>query len=152
MSIKIACNIIIYSRGGVLLGKRKSGVFYGAWCLPGGHINFKESIHKCAKRELFEETGLAYIPLNLFFIIEEIKKTEHYYHFFFYAVLKKNRLMVKNIEIGKFKEWRYFKINNLPKDTIPPHRHAISNFIKVYRKSRGFEGLKNKIIFSGTNY
>ncbi len=155
MRVKIACNITTYYRGCILLGKRKSGAFDGMWCLPGGHANFGESIYRCAKRELFEETGLIHVPLNLFFIMEEIKKTEHYYHFFFYAILRKNKLIVKNGELDKFKEWCYFKINDFPKAVILSHRQAINNFIKIYRKHRRSENfgsknsLKDKLVFSG---
>ena len=158
MNIKIACNIIIYSRGYILLGKRASAVFNDMWSLPGGHANFRESIYRCAKRELFEETGFSRVSLNLFFIIEEIKKTEHYYHFFFGVILKKDRPRVKNKEFDRFKEWRYFKINNFPKTIIPSHRHAINNFIKICRKYHRFENfvsnknIRNQSFFEGIYY
>jgi ADP-ribose pyrophosphatase YjhB (NUDIX family) len=30
----------------------------GTWALPGGHLEFSESLEQCAHRELLEETGI----------------------------------------------------------------------------------------------
>lgn len=34
----------------------------GTWALPGGHLEFGESLEECASRELFEETGIDIPP------------------------------------------------------------------------------------------
>ena len=51
-----AANAIIFNeRGEVLLTRRTDN---GQWCLPGGHMDFGESIAQTAVRETREETGL----------------------------------------------------------------------------------------------
>ena len=42
----------------VLLIERKNEPFKGYWAFPGGFINMDEDAETCAKRELYEETGL----------------------------------------------------------------------------------------------
>ena len=42
----------------VLLVKRGRPPFKGGWALPGGFCEKDESLHECAERECFEETGL----------------------------------------------------------------------------------------------
>ncbi len=42
----------------VLLIERKNEPFKGQWAFPGGFVNMDEDTETCAKRELFEETGL----------------------------------------------------------------------------------------------
>ena len=56
--IKIAVNIFVVRDGLILLGKRKGAIGDGTWCLPGGHLEYMESLTEAAKRELKEETGL----------------------------------------------------------------------------------------------
>lgn len=42
----------------VLIGKRGSDPFKGAWALPGGRVDEGETIREAAERELEEETGI----------------------------------------------------------------------------------------------
>jgi len=50
--------VIVMKNGKLLLGKRLNSQGSGTWAFPGGHLELKESIENCAKREVFEETGL----------------------------------------------------------------------------------------------
>jgi len=50
----------------VLLIKRLHNPFQGMWALPGGFIEMDEDLHKSAKRELLEETGLDMQQLHQF--------------------------------------------------------------------------------------
>jgi mutator protein MutT len=51
--------IIINEKGEILLGKRNGVVFYnGFWGLPGGIVEYGETIDKAIKRELKEELNV----------------------------------------------------------------------------------------------
>ena len=54
----IGVAVIVIKEGRVLLGQRKNAHGSGTWAFPGGHLEFNESIKACARREVFEETGI----------------------------------------------------------------------------------------------
>lgn len=55
---QVGVGVIIVRHGLVLLGQRTGSHGAGTWALPGGHLEFSESIASCARRETLEETGL----------------------------------------------------------------------------------------------
>ncbi len=57
-------DIIVVKGDEVLLIKRKNHPCIGMWSTLGGFVNFREDLIDCAKRELFEETGVTGIPLR----------------------------------------------------------------------------------------
>jgi 8-oxo-dGTP diphosphatase len=55
---QVGVAVIIMREGFFLLGKRAGSLGAGTWALPGGHLDFGESVEECAAREVMEETGL----------------------------------------------------------------------------------------------
>jgi len=49
-------DIIIEVEGGIVLIERKNPPF--GWAIPGGFVDYGESVEACARREAREETGL----------------------------------------------------------------------------------------------
>jgi ADP-ribose pyrophosphatase YjhB (NUDIX family) len=50
--------VIFDSKGRILLVKRGTPPQAGKWAIPGGHLEWGETIYQGVKRELMEETGL----------------------------------------------------------------------------------------------
>lgn len=55
---RVGVGVIVWRNGRVLIGQRIGSHGAGTWALPGGHLEFGESVEGCARREVLEETGL----------------------------------------------------------------------------------------------
>lgn len=64
--IQCAASIIIVNeKGQILLGKRTDN---HKWGYAGGSVEIDEKVEECAKRELFEETGLVAEEIEFFMV------------------------------------------------------------------------------------
>lgn len=54
----VGIGVLVVRDGKLLFGKRKTSHGIGCWAPAGGHLEFGESFEECARREVFEETGL----------------------------------------------------------------------------------------------
>ncbi len=78
MSPGIGCGVVIFNKKGqFLMGRRKSKHANGRYCLPGGWIEFGETIEQAVRREAMEETGLTLSEIELLGITENIFKDEN---------------------------------------------------------------------------
>lgn len=55
---RLGVSVCLLRNGEVLLVKRARPPSLGLWSLPGGHVEWGETLRQAAARELMEETGL----------------------------------------------------------------------------------------------
>lgn len=109
----IGVGAIILKDGKILLGKRKDTHGHGEWAFPGGHLEYKESVEECTRREIAEETGLIAISLKLGPWTEDIIDNDKHYVTLFVFV----RSFIgqpKLLEPHKCEGWEWFGWNELP--------------------------------------
>lgn len=63
---------VVIRNGRALLIRRSTPPLQGRWSIPGGHVEWGETIEQAVVRELREETGLAVQVLELVEIVERI--------------------------------------------------------------------------------
>jgi 8-oxo-dGTP pyrophosphatase MutT (NUDIX family) len=60
--------IVQDDHGRVLILKRRDTTYgEGAWCLPGGKVDYGQTVEEAARQELREETGLECLSLRFLF-------------------------------------------------------------------------------------
>jgi 8-oxo-dGTP diphosphatase len=62
--VRVGVAAIIRREGRLLMGRRKGAHGAGSWSFPGGHLEWNETVGKCASRETAEETGLIIAPTS----------------------------------------------------------------------------------------
>lgn len=131
--IQCAASIIIENeKGQILLGKRSDN---HCWGYSGGSIEIDERVEDCARRELFEETGLTAGELELFMI--NSGPEVHYIY--------PNGDEVSNVEIiyicrewegepraadGEMTDLRFFDVRDIPEEISPPIKPVIDEYIR----------------------
>jgi 8-oxo-dGTP diphosphatase len=119
---KIGLTTIVIKNGLILIGKRKNSHGEGTWNFPGGHLEYLESFIDCAKRELYEETGLIadedvkYISNQPVAITNDFFKEENKHYITLHLQAKQiSKKFAKIIEPDKCECWEYTHWNNLIK-------------------------------------
>jgi len=107
------------------MGKRINAHGSGTWALPGGHLEFGESIEECACREVLEETGLKldkgsvrFLSATDDFMPNEAAKEgqvegKHYITMFMVGKRENEGQEAKNLEVNKCEGWEWVNWQDL---------------------------------------
>lgn len=125
---RIGVGVLIIHQNKVLLSQRKNSHGAGSWCLPGGHLEFGESIEQCAIRETHEEAGIIINDIKHLCFINCIFKNEnkHYVTLFVRAEYQSGTPLQKEPE--KTSVWQWFDLHNLPTPLFLPIQLLIEQY------------------------
>lgn len=101
----IGIGVIVIKDGRILMGKRKNVHGEGTWSLPGGHLEFGESLEECAKREVFEETGIIIKNVRVAHVTNDIFKNEDKHYVTIFMISDYNSGVITNLEPEKCEDW-----------------------------------------------
>ncbi len=120
--------IVTNGEGRVLMGKRRNAHGQGTWALSGGNLEFGESLLECARRELFEETGLQGEQGKILGFVENVFEEENLHYVTFFVQFEKAKGKIACKELDKCEKWEWFDFENLPEPLFLPFR----DFLKQY--------------------
>ncbi len=134
--------VILEQDGKILLGRRhpdpeKADSAFrsaGEWCLPGGKIDWGETLEEAAVREVQEETGIT-ITDPLVISVHNCKN--EFAHFLTVGMIAYNwEGEAKVMEPDEITEWDWFSVDELPKPRYFPSFEVIENYLekKFYLK------------------
>jgi 8-oxo-dGTP diphosphatase len=132
----VGFGVMLLKDGKVLLGKRNddpekaSSLLHGegTWTMPGGKLDFGETLAAGARRELFEETGLRAGGLSLISLADDMKGSVHFVTAGF--LCEEFSGVPKAREPEEITEWRWFTLRKLPEKVFPPSKKILDNFAK----------------------
>lgn len=123
---KVGVGVIVVREGKVLMGKRLGAHGSHTWNFPGGHLEFGEEVETCAKREVWEETGLTVTEVKLGPYTNDYFEAEgkHYITLFALAQVKEGEPKV--MEADKCERWEWFEWNKLPEPLFLPIQNLLT--------------------------
>ncbi len=123
---KVGVGVIVLRDEKVLLGKRKNAHGNHTWNFPGGHLEFGEEIIDCARREVFEETGLKIINPKVGSFTNDVFKEDRKHYITVFVICSSENGDPKIMEPEKCESWDWFDWDNLPEPLFLP----IQNLLK----------------------
>lgn len=139
---KVGVGVMILKQNKVLLGRRHDDPQKadsdlhgeGTWTMPGGKLDFHETLTDGAFREVAEETSLKVNKdtLQVLSVSDEIVPDNHYVTVGFLCAnfLGEPKIM----EPDEITEWKWFNIDALPEKVFPPSLKIIKAYLnkKIY--------------------
>ena len=121
VKIGVAAFIQKVSGGPVLVGCRRGSHGAGTWTVPGGGLEFGETIEECARREIKEETGLDVLKVSMPFAVTDdmyLDDGKHYVTVWVEATVADDAVPV-NVEPHKCDGWEWHMARAIPEPHFP---------------------------------
>lgn len=115
----------------ILLVKHKKGN-KEYWVLPGGTLEYRESLEECLKRELNEELNIKNPKIKKFLTLKEfIPETEdrHIIDVYYYVEIEETENIGLN-EDPIVKDWKFVDINTFL-ETVYPSKEFLCSLIEM---------------------
>jgi len=134
--------MILNENGEVLLGKRVDDPIKassdlhgeGCWTMPGGKLEFGETLLDGAAREVLEETNIVIdkSKTKLISITNEIRPGVHYVTAGF--LYEKFNGQAQVMEPEEITEWKWYNLDSLPENIFLPSTKMIKAYLnnKIY--------------------
>jgi 8-oxo-dGTP diphosphatase len=118
----VGVGVIVVRDGRVLLGHRIGSHGDGTWALPGGHLEFGETVEACARREVREETGLTLQRIGAGPYTSDLFAEPRRHYVTLFVVAQSGPGEPQVCEPTKCTEWRWFDWSALPAPLFAPLR------------------------------
>ena len=121
---KPVASIIVHEAGKVLLLRRANEPLKGAWCLPGGFIQWGEEAAEAVIRECKEETGLVPDVCSVVgaYNIDNDPRGMHI------DIIFEGKAKGSIVLSEEHDDYKFFEVNELPSVIAYKHREAIGNW------------------------
>lgn len=144
--VRVGTGVIILNKNNeVLLGHRSAtkedtGGIIGrdTWSLPGGKHEYGENIATCFIRETKEECGIDIINPQILYAFDDFGPDRQFITVLAYTTEYSGEATV--MEKNKEDEWKWFDVENLPKNLYGPSAQCLKYFNKKF-----YHGVENNL-------
>lgn len=119
---RVGVGVIVLRDGLVLLGERIGAHGAGTWALPGGHLEFGESVEQCAWREVLEETGLDVQLIGPGPYTSDVFVDEQRHYVTLFVLARSARGEPRRCEPHKCARWQWRRWSEMPMPLFAPLR------------------------------
>lgn len=125
--------VILNSKGQILMGRRLYEPL--GYSLPGGHLEFGETLNECGIREVREEVGVEIENVEIKTIGENLfpDKKYHSISIFIFSTIKINQT-IKNPEPTNCAGWSWFDLSKIPKNLSFNYEPIFKNNASIVRE------------------
>lgn len=117
---RVGVGMFVFKDGKFLMGRRMNSHGDGTWSLPGGHLEFNETIEDCTKREVLEEAGVVVKNIRFLDITEDMFKEEDKHYVTIYTVSDYCSGEPRIMEPDKCSEWIWTTWDEMPEPIFLP--------------------------------
>jgi 8-oxo-dGTP diphosphatase len=128
---KVGVGVFVVRDGKVLLQKRKGSHGEGTWSLPGGHLEFKENIEDCARREVMEEIGIEIKNLKVGPHTNDIFEVENKHYITIFVISEHDSGDIKITERDKCEEIGWFEEGDFPDPLFIPLKNLLGSGFSI---------------------
>jgi len=121
---------IVRYKGGIVMVERKNPPF--GWALPGGFVDWGESVEEAVVREVKEETNLDFVNIQQFKVYSQPQRDPRF-HTVSVVFVGKGKGTLKASSDAK--NVKVFKFNNLPQVIAFDHKKIIEDYLKENDKA-----------------
>jgi len=129
----VGIGVMVIKDNKVLLGKRKNAHGEGAWCFPGGHLEFSEELQDCARREVLEEAGIKIKNIRFAAVTNDIFDKEGMHYITLHMLSEYDSGEVKLMEPEKCEKWGWFEWDKLPQPNFGPVKNLLEQGFNPFK-------------------
>lgn len=131
---RVGIGVFVVKDHKVLFGYRLSDHGKGYWGLPGGKLDFGESLEACAQRETLEECGVHIKNVHFIGLTNDVFSEEKHFLTVFMAGDWAGGTP-KVLEPDKLIDWQYKAFSDWPKPLFLPLQNLLkSEFLSAIKK------------------
>lgn len=118
--VRVGVGVFVRKDGMFLMGKRRGSHGHDTWSVPGGHLEFGETMEECAIREVREETGMQIENVRLLAVTEDVfpDDNKHYITLWVESDWVSGQPTITEPDKYLDQEWKTFK--TLPSPLFEP--------------------------------